>query len=43
MNVLHKVSGDRPSIQALADWSLRDEEAYHSDLVERQLQKELGA
>jgi 2-methylcitrate dehydratase len=36
MNVLHKVSGDRPSIQALADWSLRDEEAYHSDLVERQ-------
>jgi 2-methylcitrate dehydratase len=36
MDVLHKVSDNRPSIQALADWSLRDEPAYHSDLVVRQ-------
>src|SRR5260370_3242043 len=36
MNVIRKVSGSRPSIQALADWSLRDEQAYHGDLVLRQ-------
>src|SRR5258708_14727540 len=36
MNVIHKASESRPSIQALADWSLRDEQAYHSDLVVRQ-------
>src|SRR5947199_9694776 len=36
MNVIQKVSGSRPSIQALAEWSLRDEEVYHSDLVVRQ-------
>ena len=36
MNVIHKVSENPPSIQALADWSLRDEEAYHADLVVRQ-------
>ncbi|HEY6259797.1 MAG TPA: MmgE/PrpD family protein [Xanthobacteraceae bacterium] len=36
MGVIHKVSESRPSIQALADWSLRDEQAYHSDLVVRQ-------
>jgi len=36
MNVIHKISEDRPSVQALADWSLRDEQAYHSDLVLRQ-------
>src|SRR5258708_32031230 len=36
MNVIRKISGSRPSIQALADWSLRDEQAYHGDLVLRQ-------
>src|SRR5215468_3001850 len=36
MNVIQKVSGSRPSIVALAEWSLRDEEAYRSDLVVRQ-------
>jgi len=36
MNVIQKVSGRRPSIQALAGWSLRDEEIYRSDLVVRQ-------
>jgi len=33
---MHKFSESRPSIQALADWSLRDEPAYHADLVMRQ-------
>jgi 2-methylcitrate dehydratase len=36
MNVSGKISGSRPSIQALADWSLRGEQAYHRDLVVRQ-------
>ena len=36
MNVIQKVSASRPSIQALAEWSLRDEQAYHTDLVVRQ-------
>ena len=36
MNVIQKVSGSRPSIVALAEWSLRDEEAYRSNLVVRQ-------
>src|SRR5262249_10243498 len=36
MNVIQKVSARRPSIQALAEWSLRDEQVYHSDLVGRQ-------
>jgi 2-methylcitrate dehydratase len=36
MDLIHKVAGRRPSIQALADWSLCDERVYRSDLVERQ-------
>jgi 2-methylcitrate dehydratase len=36
MDVINKASGARPSIQALADWSLRDEQAYRCDLVLRQ-------
>jgi 2-methylcitrate dehydratase len=36
MNVIQKVSGSRSSIQTLADWALRDEEVYRSDLVVRQ-------
>src|SRR3954452_6718872 len=36
MSKVDKVSGDRSSIQALADWSLGDEPAYRSDLVARQ-------
>src|ERR1700730_12770297 len=36
MNVIHKVAESRSSIQALADWSLCDEQAYRSDLVVRQ-------
>jgi hypothetical protein len=36
MNETHKGPDGRPSIQALADWSLADEQAYGSDLVVRQ-------
>jgi 2-methylcitrate dehydratase len=36
MELVRKVPASRTSIQALADWSLRDEPAYHSDLVMRQ-------
>jgi 2-methylcitrate dehydratase len=36
MDVIRKVSGSRTSIQALADWSLCDQQAYHCDLVVRQ-------
>jgi 2-methylcitrate dehydratase len=36
MDIIHKASGDRPSIQALADWSLRHEQAYRCDPVLRQ-------
>jgi|GEM_PF-866742 len=36
MDVIRKTSGNRPSIQALADWSLGDEQTYHDDLVVRQ-------
>jgi 2-methylcitrate dehydratase len=35
-NMNGKVSRSRPSIRALADWSLWDEQAYHADLVQRQ-------
>jgi 2-methylcitrate dehydratase len=36
MNVIQKVSASRPSIQALAEWSLCDEQVYRSELVVRQ-------
>src|SRR5882757_9177623 len=36
MNKIDKDPGYRSSIQALADWSLGDEQAYRSDLVARQ-------
>ena len=36
MDAIRKVPGSRTSIQALADWSLRDDQAYHTDLVARQ-------
>ena len=36
MNDIHSVTGSRTSIQELADWSLRDDPSYHSDLALRQ-------
>jgi 2-methylcitrate dehydratase len=36
MDAIRKVPGNRTSIQSLADWSLRDERAYHTDQVARQ-------
>ena len=36
MNVIQRLSGSQASIQALANWSLRDEQAYHSELALRQ-------